>query len=210
MGRRANGRVHPPLVVAVVEVLLITSGAVALAEIGDKTQLLALMLAVRLRRPGAIVLGILVATLANHAIAAWAGVTLAGWVGAEALRWGVGLSFLVMAIWLTVPDAPGREPGLAAGLGPFLTTTVAFFLVEIGDKTQIATVALAARFEDLFLVTAGTTLGMLLANVPVVLAGGMIGSRIPLGLVRGVSAAVFGVLGVLTLLGVGVEAVAWP
>lgn len=175
----------------------------ALAEIGDKTQILALLLAVRLRRPLPIILGILVATLANHALAAWAGVAAAGWIGADALRWGLGLSFLAMAAWLLVPDTPGGEPRLAAGLGPFLTTTTAFFLVEIGDKTQIATIALAARFDAPLLVTCGTTLGMMLANVPVVVGGEAIANRVPLGLMRGVAAAAFGVLGILTLVGVG-------
>jgi len=185
------------------DVVLITTGAVALAEIGDKTQLLALMLGIRLRRPAAVILGILVATLANHAIAAWAGVTVAGWIGMEALRWGLGLSFLAMAAWLLVPDAMGDEPRVAAGLGPFLTTAVAFFLVEMGDKTQIATVALAARFNDPVLVTAGTTLGMMLANVPVVLCGRAIANRVPLKAMRGIAAALFVVLGLLTLSGAG-------
>jgi len=186
-----------------VDVLLVTTGAVALAEIGDKTQLLALMLAVRLQRPVAVIAGILVATLANHALAAWAGVTLAGWIGMEALRWVIGLSFLAMAAWLLMPDRMEGPPRIAAGLGPFLTTVVAFFLVEIGDKTQIATIGLAARFNDPVLVTAGTTLGMMLANVPVVLCGKAIANRLPMRLMHGVAAAVFVVLGVLALLGAG-------
>ncbi len=185
------------------DVFLVTTAAVALAEIGDKTQLLALLLAVRLRRPGTVILGILIATLANHAIAAWAGVAVAGWIGIDGMRWVLGLSFLAMAAWLMVPDAMECEPRLAAGLGPFLTTVVAFFLVEIGDKTQVATIGLAARFNDPVLVTAGTTLGMMVANVPVVLAGKAIAHRVPLKLMRGVAAAVFGVLGLLTLFATG-------
>jgi Ca2+/H+ antiporter, TMEM165/GDT1 family len=185
------------------DVLLITTGAVALAEIGDKTQLLALMLAVRLQRPIVVILGILVATLGNHALAAWVGVTLAGWIGMEALRWAIGLSFLAMAVWLMVPDRMNDAPRIASGLGPFLTTVVAFFLVEIGDKTQIATIGLAARFNDPVLVTAGTTLGMMLANVPVVLCGKAIANRVPMKLVHGIAAAVFALLAVLALLGVG-------
>jgi len=185
------------------DVFLVTTAAVALAEIGDKTQLLALMLAVRLQRPVPVILGILVATLANHAVAAWAGVTVAGWIGMEALRWIIGLAFLAMAAWLMVPDRIDDEPRVAAGLGPFLTTAVAFFLVEIGDKTQIATIGLAARFNDPVLVTAGTTLGMMLANVPVVLCGKAIANRVPMKLVHGIAAAVFVLLGVLTLFGVG-------
>jgi Ca2+/H+ antiporter, TMEM165/GDT1 family len=185
------------------DVLLVTTGAVALAEIGDKTQLLALLLALRLRRPAIVILGIFIATLANHALAALAGVTVAGWIGIDGMRWGLGLSFLAMAAWLMVPDTMDCEPRVAAGLGPLLTTVVAFFLAEIGDKTQIATIGLAARFNDPVLVTAGTTLGMMIANVPVVLAGRAIADRVPLKLMRGAAAAVFGVLGLRTLFGMG-------
>jgi putative Ca2+/H+ antiporter (TMEM165/GDT1 family) len=186
-----------------VDILLLTTGAVALAEIGDKTQILALLLAVRLGRPVPILLGILVATVANHLLAAWAGVAMAGWLDGAALRWALGLSFLAMAGWMLMPDRLEDEPRVADRFGPFLTTAVAFFLVEIGDKTQIATVGLAARFNDALLVTTGTTLGMMLANLPVVLAGRAIANRVPVRLVHGFAAAVFATLGGLTLTGAG-------
>jgi Ca2+/H+ antiporter, TMEM165/GDT1 family len=182
------------------EPLLVSTGIVAIAEIGDKTQLLALILAARYRKPVPIILGILVATLANHALAAWAGALGAQWIGPEALRWILGLGFIVMAGWCLIPDKADEGPQAASRAGAFLATLVAFFLVEIGDKTQIATVALAARFHDLVLVTAGTTLGMMAANVPAVLCGEGVARRLPLRVIRAVAAAGFAVLGVLTLL----------
>jgi len=184
---------------------LVSTGVVAIAEIGDKTQLLALVLAARYRRPLPIILGILVATLANHALAAWAGGLAAAWIGPDALRWILGLLFVAMAAWCLIPDKEGGMPARAAGAGAFAATLVAFFLVEIGDKTQIATVALAARFEAVLLVTLGTTLGMLIANAPVVLFGEAIGKRLPLKAIRIVAALIFAVLGMIALGGAGLD-----
>ena len=185
------------------EPLLVSTGVVALGEIGDKTQLLALLLAARYRRPLPIVLGIFVATLANHALAGWIGEGIAAALGPTLLRWVIGVSFLAMAAWMLVPD---RLDGADAGTqryGVFGTTLVAFFLAEMGDKTQIATVALAARYAALVQVVAGTTLGMMIANVPAVLLGERVANRVSMRLVHGVAAAIFGLLGVLTLLDVG-------
>lgn len=181
------------------EAFLVSAGLVAVAEIGDKTQLLAMILATRYRRPLPIVLGILVATLANHALAAWLGAAAASWLGPELMRWILGVLFLAMAAWCLVPDKAGEGPKVAGNAGAFLATVVAFFLVEIGDKTQIATVALAARFESLVLVTAGTTVGMLLANIPAVLFGDVLAKVVPLPVIRAVAAALFAALGVLAL-----------
>ena len=182
------------------EAFLISAGLVAIAEIGDKTQLLAMILAARYRKPVPIILGILVATLANHALAAWAGSAVAAWLGTDAMRWIVGILFIVMAGWCLVPDKADEGPKAASHAGAFLATAVAFFLVEIGDKTQIATVALAARFHSVVLVTAGTTLGMLLANVPAVLFGDVLARKLKLSIIRAVAATAFTVLGVLVLL----------
>lgn len=181
------------------EALFVSTAVVAIAEIGDKTQLLALVLAARFRKPIPIILGILVATLANHALAAWAGAAVAAWVGADIMRWILGLSFLAMAAWILVPDKVDDEPAKTAKAGAFITTLVAFFFLEIGDKTQIATVALSARFQDLVLVTAGTTLGMMLANVPAVLLGEVAATKVPLKLVHGIAALIFAIMGVLVL-----------
>ncbi len=185
------------------EAFLVSTGVVAIAEIGDKTQLLALLLAARYRQPWPIILGILAATLANHALAAWLGTLVAAWLGGEWLRWIVGVAFIAMAAWALIPDKGGDAPRAMDKAGAFLATLVAFFLVEIGDKTQIATVALAARFHDLVAVTAGTTLGMMLANVPAVLFGDAIARKAPLRLIRLVAAAIFATLGVLALLDIG-------
>jgi putative Ca2+/H+ antiporter (TMEM165/GDT1 family) len=174
---------------------------VALAEIGDKTQLLALVLATRFRRPWPIVLGILCATIVNHGIAGALGAWIAARIGPLALRWALGISFLAMAAWTLIPDRYEDEPpAKPPRFGAFLTTLVAFFLVEIGDKTQIATVALAARFDSLAAVVAGTTCGMLLADVPAVLVGGAAAKRLPMRLVRGLAAASFAALGLIVLL----------
>lgn len=181
------------------EALLVSTGVVALAEIGDKTQLLALVLAARYRKPAPIAFGILIATLINHGLAAWLGALAAGWLGPDAMRWILGLGFLAMAGWCLVPDKAGDGPR-AAKAGAFLATLVAFFLVEIGDKTQIATVALAARFDSLVLVTAGTTLGMMLVNVPAVLCGDGIARLVPLKPIRVAAAVLFAILGAMTLL----------
>jgi putative Ca2+/H+ antiporter (TMEM165/GDT1 family) len=182
------------------EAFFVSAAVVAVAEIGDKTQLLALMLATRYRKPVPIILGILGATLANHAIAALIGAEVAAWLGAETMRWILGVSFIVMAGWCLVPDKADDGPQTARQAGAFIATLVAFFIVEIGDKTQIATVALAARFHSLVAVTAGTTVGMLLANVPVVLFGDAIAKRLPLKIVRIVAALLFLALGLAALL----------
>ncbi len=183
------------------EAFLVSAGLVAIAEIGDKTQLLAMILASRYRRPVPIILGILVATLANHALAAAVGVQVATWIGPHTLRWSVAALFLAMAAWCLVPDKPEEGPKAVGRAGAFLATAVAFFLVEMGDKTQIATVGLAARFHDIVTVTAGTTLGMLLANVPAVLCGDLLSRKVPLKLVRAIAAGAFAILAVLTVLG---------
>jgi putative Ca2+/H+ antiporter (TMEM165/GDT1 family) len=166
------------------EAFFVSTGVVALAEIGDKTQLLALLLATRFRAPLPIVLGIFVATLANHAFAGAVGSWIVTLVGPEAMRWILGVSFLAMAAWTLIPDSPPDEDGAAPRYGVFFTTVVAFFLVEMGDKTQIATVALAAQFHALVAVVLGTTLGMLLANVPVVYLGDALIKRVSLKAVR--------------------------
>jgi Ca2+/H+ antiporter, TMEM165/GDT1 family len=182
------------------ETLLVSTGVVALAEIGDKTQLLALILAARYRKPLPIAFGILIATLVNHGLAAWLGALAAGWLGPDAMRWILGLGFLAMAGWCLIPDKVEDGPQAAAKAGAFLATLIAFSLVEIGDKTQIATVALAARFDGILLVTAGTTLGMMLVNVPAVLCGDGIARRLPLKPIRMAAASLFAILGVLALL----------
>lgn len=186
------------------EAFLVSTGIVALGEMGDKTQLLALLLAARFRRPWPIVAGILVATLANHAAAGLVGGWIAAWLGPDLLRWVVGGGFVAMAAWMLIPDQVDEDatPGRLR-FGVFGTTVVAFFLAEMGDKTQIATVALAARFSDLWAVVAGTTLGMMLANVPAVFLGDRVARAVPMRLVHGVSALIFAVLGALTLLNVG-------
>ena len=182
------------------EALLISTGVVALAEIGDKTQLLALLLATRFRAPWPIVAGIFVATLANHALATAVGAWIVQHVGADAMRWILGISFLLMAGWALIPDSAPDEASATPRHGVFLATVIAFFLVEMGDKTQIATVALAAQFQSMFWVLIGTTLGMLSANVPVVFAGDALIRRVPLKIVRVVAACGFALLGLYVLL----------
>ncbi|MDQ2990215.1 MAG: TMEM165/GDT1 family protein [Pseudomonadota bacterium] len=185
------------------DAFLVSTGIVALAEIGDKTQLLAFLLAAKFRRPVPIVLGILVATIVNHAFAAAVGAWVASAMGPNVMRWVLGVSFLVMAAWIMVPDKMDEDDAKLAKYGVFLTTVIAFFLAEMGDKTQIATVALAARYESTVAVVAGTTFGMMLANVPAVLFGERIARKVPLKLVHGIAAAMFALLGVGTLLGAG-------
>ncbi len=186
------------------EAFVVSAAAVALGEMGDKTQLLALLLAARFRKPLPIILGIAVATLLNHAAAAALGSWLTRMLDPQALRWALGVSFLAVAAWLLVPDKADtvveRGPGR---MGVFGITVVAFFLAEMGDKTQIATVMLAARYDALWTVTAGTTVGMLIANVPAVLLGERVTRWLPIRWVHRVAALVFAVLGVLVLAGVG-------
>lgn len=182
------------------EAFLLSTGIVALAEIGDKTQLLALALAARFRKPLPIVLGILIATLANHALAAALGGWLATLVGPDAMRWVLGWSFIGMAIWTLIPDRYDEAQQKAPRLGVFGTTLIAFFLLEMGDKTQIATVALAARYTAIGAVVTGTTLGMMIANVPAVLLGEVAAKKLPLRLVHSIAAAIFLALGMLVLL----------
>lgn len=186
------------------EAFLVSTGVVALGEMGDKTQLLAMLLAAKFRRPVPIILGILVATLANHAFAGAVGDWVARALGPDLLRWVIGASFLAMAGWMLIPDKiDDEEAGGPQRFGVFGTTVIAFFLAEMGDKTQIATVALAARYSDLIAVVAGTTLGMMLANVPAVFLGDTIARKVSMKLVHGIAAGIFAVLGVLTLLNVG-------
>jgi len=181
------------------EAFLVSTGVVALAEIGDKTQLLALLLATRFRAPLPIVLGIFVATIANHAFAGAVGNWLVTLLGPGTLRWILGLSFLAMAAWALIPDSPPDENAGPPRYGVFLTTVIAFFLVEMGDKTQIATVALAAQFHSLVWVVVGTTLGMMLANVPVVYLGDALIKRVSLKTVRIVASLTFAALGIYAL-----------
>jgi putative Ca2+/H+ antiporter (TMEM165/GDT1 family) len=186
------------------EAFLVSTGIVALAEMGDKTQLLSLLLAARFRKPWPIVLGIFVATLANHALAGAAGAWVTTFMGPQVLRWVLGGSFIAMALWMLVPDKLDDEgEAKAPRFGIFGTTVIAFFLAEMGDKTQVATVMLAARYHAWFSVVAGTTLGMMLANAPVVWFGDRVTRRVPIRVVHRVSAAIFAALGVAALLGVG-------
>ena len=175
--------------------LLISTLTVALAEIGDKTQLLALVLAARYRRPWPIIVGILGATLLNHGIAGWAGAWIATLLTPNQLRWSMVACFFAVAVWALVPDKLDEDEARAPRYGPLLATLMAFFLVEIGDKTQIATVLLAAKYQPLWQVVAGTTLGMLLANVPVVMLGAKFAHRLPLKAARWTAATAFAALG---------------
>ena len=185
------------------EGFLVSTGVVALAEIGDKTQLLALLLAAKYRKPVPIILGILVATLLNHAVAGAVGAWLAVAIGPAAMRWILGLSFIAMAVWMLVPDKAEDLDEAPPRFGVFIASLVAFFVVEIGDKTQIATVALAAKYTPLDGVVLGTTFGMMLANVPAVLLGEIAARKLPMKLVHGIAAAVFLLLGIAALLGIG-------
>jgi len=178
------------------EAFLVSAGLVAVAEIGDKTQLLAVVLAARFRKPVPIILGILVATILNHALAAGLGVLLAGWLQGPWFSGLVGAAFIAMAIWALIPDKDDEAAGSRTAGGVFLTTLVAFFLVEIGDKTQIATTLLAARYQDVVLVALGTTLGMMAANIPAVFLGEAATRVVPLQVVRIVAAGVFALIGV--------------
>ena len=182
------------------EAFLVSTGIVALAEMGDKTQLLSLVLAARFRKPWPIITGIFVSTLANHALAGAAGAWLTALLGPQLLRWLLAASFIAMAAWMLVPDKlDGGDEPKAARFGVFGTTVIAFFLAEMGDKTQIATVMLAARYSQVAAVIAGTTLGMMIANVPAVLLGERVTRVVPLRVVHIVSAIIFVGLGVAAL-----------
>lgn len=186
------------------ESFLVSTGVVALAEIGDKTQLLAFLLAARFKKPLPIMLGILVATLINHGLAGFLGAWITATVSPDILRWILGLSFIGMAIWTMIPDEIEQEETLIAGkFGIFGATLITFFLAETGDKTQVATITMAAHYGTPFMVVMGTTLGMLIADIPAVFAGEKLATRIPMKLVHSIAAAVFALLGVATLLGAG-------
>ncbi|MBV6389674.1 MAG: putative manganese exporter [Nitrosomonas europaea] len=186
------------------ESFLVSTGVVALAEIGDKTQLLAFILAARFKKPLPIMLGILVATFINHGLAGLLGAWITATVSPDILRWILGLSFIGMAIWTMIPDEIEQEETWIAGkFGIFGATLITFFLAETGDKTQIATITMAAHYGTPFMVVMGTTLGMLIADIPAVFAGEKLATRIPMKLVHSIAAAVFALLGVATLLGAG-------
>ncbi|BDE75173.1 hypothetical protein HMPREF9701_02456 [Delftia acidovorans CCUG 274B] len=194
--RALSGRINPHTM----EAFLISTSVVALAEMGDKTQLLSLVLAARFRKPWPIVAGIFVATLVNHALAGAVGAWITSYLGENAMRWILGLSFIAMAVWMLIPDKLDEdEVSGHSRWGVFGTTLVAFFLAEMGDKTQIATVMLAAKYNAYLWVVAGTTLGMMLANAPVVWLGDKLVKRVPIRLVHVISAVIFLVLGVLAL-----------
>lgn len=185
------------------EALLVSTGLVAIAEIGDKTQLLALLLATRFRKPAPIILGILAATIANHALAASVGAVAGAFLEGPWMKWVLGVAFIAFAGWALIPDKLDDDEAAASPRSSgsvFWATAVAFFLVEMGDKTQVATVALAARFQDVFLVACGTTAGMMLANVPVVFLGEAASTRLPLKWIRWAAAASFAAIGVWILL----------
>jgi putative Ca2+/H+ antiporter (TMEM165/GDT1 family) len=182
------------------EPFLVSTGLVAIAEIGDKTQLLALLLAAKFRKPWPILAGILAATVANHLLAAGVGAAAGAFLQGPWMRWVLGLAFLAFAAWALIPDKfEEDERPKERGGSVFLTTLVAFFFVEMGDKTQVATVALAARFHQVVMVAAGTTVGMMLANAPVVFVGEAAASRLPLKLIRILAAASFAGIGVWIL-----------
>lgn len=186
------------------ESLFVSTGVVALAEIGDKTQLLAFILAARFKKPLPIIAGILVATVINHGLAGALGAWITSAISPEVLRWVLGASFIGMAIWTLIPDEIEEdETQVAKRFGVFGATLITFFLAEMGDKTQIATVAMAAHYAQPLMVVIGTTLGMLIADVPAVFVGDKLAHKIPMKLVHGIAAAVFAVLGVATLLGAG-------
>ena len=186
------------------EALVVSTGVVALAEIGDKTQLLAFILAARFKKPLPIILGILAATMINHGLAGALGAWITSTITPEVLRWLLGVSFIGMAIWTLIPDKiEDEEAQVAQRFGIFGATFITFFLAEMGDKTQIATVAMAVHYSAPLAVVIGTTLGMLIADVPAVFAGDKLANKIPMKLVRAIAAAVFAALGVATLMGAG-------
>ena len=185
------------------DAFLVSTSVVALAEIGDKTQLLAFILAAKFRKPVPIILGILAATLVNHGFAGAVGAWITAMVSPTTLRWVLGVSFIGMAAWTLIPDKFEEEVAKLARFGVFGTTLIAFFLAEMGDKTQFATIALAAKYHTFYEVVAGTTLGMMIADVPAVLLGDRIAKKIPVRLVHAIAALIFAIIGVATLLGAG-------
>ena len=188
------------------EALLVSTGVVALAEIGDKTQLLAFLLAARFKKPVPIILGILAATVVNHGLAGALGAWITASVSPEVLRWVLGLSFIGMAIWTLIPDKiEEEETRIGKRFGVFGATLVTFFLAEMGDKTQIATIAMAAHYSTPLMVVIGTTLGMLIADVPAVFVGDKLAAKIPMKLVHSIAAAIFALLGIATLFGAGAK-----
>ncbi|MBO9536693.1 TMEM165/GDT1 family protein [Herbaspirillum sp.] len=185
------------------DAFLVSTGIVALAEIGDKTQLLAFILAAKFRKPVPIIAAVLVATIANHAFAGALGAWITSLLSPETLRWVLGVSFIAMAVWTLIPDKFDESEARFGRFGVFGTTLLTFFLAEMGDKTQVATVALAAQYHAFVPVVAGTTLGMMIANVPAVILGDRIAGKIPVRVVHAIAAAIFAILGVATLLGAG-------
>jgi Ca2+/H+ antiporter, TMEM165/GDT1 family len=186
------------------EALFVSTGVVALAEIGDKTQLLAFLLATRFKKPLPIIAGILVATLLNHSMAGALGAWITATISTQTLRWILGLTFIAMAVWTLIPDKiEEEEMQVAKRFGVFGATLITFFLAEMGDKTQIATVAMSAHFSSVVLVVIGTTLGMMIADVPAVFIGDRLSARIPMKLVHAIAAAMFAAMGVATLFGAG-------
>ena len=182
------------------QALIVSTGVVALAEVGDKTQLLAFILAARFKKPLPIILGILCATLVNHSLAGAVGAWLMSQISPDTMRWILGTSFIAMAAWTLIPDKLEEEEAqIAKRWGVFGATAITFFLAEMGDKTQLATVALAARFADPVVVVMGTTLGMLLADVPAVFVGNQFANKIPMGVVHAAAATIFAIIGILTL-----------
>jgi putative Ca2+/H+ antiporter (TMEM165/GDT1 family) len=200
----SGGQLFLPASELFMESFLVSTGVVALAEMGDKTQLLAFILAARFKKPLPIILGILAATLLNHGMAGALGSWITSVVNPAYMRWLLGLSFIGMAIWTLVPDKiEEEETQVAQKFGVFGATLITFFLAEMGDKTQIATVAMAAHFHEVLAVVAGTTLGMMIADVPAVFVGNTFAEKIPLKIVHAVAAAIFAIMGILVLAGVG-------
>jgi putative Ca2+/H+ antiporter (TMEM165/GDT1 family) len=180
------------------ESLFISTTSVALAEIGDKTQLLSLLLATRFTNKWAIIAGILLATIINHGLSAWLGQYSTQWLNSDWLQYVISGSFVLVGLWVLIPDKLDDKPDLMANLGPFIATTILFFLAEIGDKTQVATIILGAQYQNLLLVTLGTTIGMLLANIPVIYFGEALMKRLPLNVVRIIASSLFIVIGIAT------------
>jgi len=180
------------------DALFTSTLTVALAEIGDKTQLLSLLLATRFTNKWAIIAGILIATLINHGLSAWLGQYSIQWLSSDWVQYVLSGSFVAIGLWILIPDKMDEETNLLANLGPFIATTLLFFLAEIGDKTQVATVILGAQYQHLLWVTLGTTLGMLLANVPVIYFGEALMKRLPLNLARVLASSLFIIMGIVT------------